>query len=225
MKQSEPTQTSASRLPEPGKRNRRAIRRRLLDLGWYGLITLAGVSVIAALLAIFIYLLSEVVPLFKPVSAELKPWSAASQTAGINALPPVNSVLSAETAMLQFAETANFPADFQLVDALQRYVVLAKHSGEACLLQLNRQLDGCVQRLSLTDRTVDLTAAIWLAGQQSLINEIFIIFIGHLCCFFLLINGMPLADFYSFTTMGDLDRVETSSGATGFLFGGGRVGG
>ncbi len=39
------------------------------------------------------------------------------------------------------------------------------------------------------------------------------------------INGIPLADFYSFTTMEDLERVETISGATGFLYGGGRVGG
>lgn len=39
------------------------------------------------------------------------------------------------------------------------------------------------------------------------------------------INGMPLADWYSFTTMEDLERVETISGATGFLYGGGRVGG
>lgn len=39
------------------------------------------------------------------------------------------------------------------------------------------------------------------------------------------INGLPLADFYSFTTMEDLERVETISGATGFLYGGGRVGG
>ncbi|MEV9616437.1 TonB-dependent siderophore receptor [Aliarcobacter butzleri] len=39
------------------------------------------------------------------------------------------------------------------------------------------------------------------------------------------INGMPLADFYSFTTMEDLESVETISGATGFLYGGGRVGG
>ncbi|QKF73238.1 TonB-dependent siderophore receptor [Aliarcobacter faecis] len=39
------------------------------------------------------------------------------------------------------------------------------------------------------------------------------------------VNGMPLADFYSFTTMEDLERVETISGATGFLYGGGRVGG
>ncbi|WP_201522902.1 TonB-dependent receptor [Aliarcobacter butzleri] len=39
------------------------------------------------------------------------------------------------------------------------------------------------------------------------------------------INGMPIADWYSFTTMEDLERVETISGATGFLYGGGRVGG
>ncbi|QKF72962.1 TonB-dependent siderophore receptor [Aliarcobacter faecis] len=40
-----------------------------------------------------------------------------------------------------------------------------------------------------------------------------------------IINGMPLADWYSFTTMEDLERIETISGATGFLYGGGRVGG
>ncbi|MCT7634433.1 TonB-dependent receptor [Aliarcobacter butzleri] len=39
------------------------------------------------------------------------------------------------------------------------------------------------------------------------------------------INGMSLANWYSFTTMEDLERVETISGATGFLYGGGRVGG
>lgn len=39
------------------------------------------------------------------------------------------------------------------------------------------------------------------------------------------INGMPIANWYSFTTMEDLERVETISGATGFLYGGGRVGG
>ncbi|MCT7650253.1 TonB-dependent receptor plug domain-containing protein [Aliarcobacter butzleri] len=36
-----------------------------------------------------------------------------------------------------------------------------------------------------------------------------------------IVNGIPLADWYSFTTMEDLERVETISGATGFLYGGG----
>ena len=40
-----------------------------------------------------------------------------------------------------------------------------------------------------------------------------------------IVNGIPLADWYSFTTMEDLERIETISGATGFLYGGGRVGG
>ncbi|WP_418184710.1 TonB-dependent siderophore receptor [Aliarcobacter vitoriensis] len=40
-----------------------------------------------------------------------------------------------------------------------------------------------------------------------------------------IINGMPIAGWYSFITMEDLERVETISGATGFLYGGGRVGG
>jgi len=39
------------------------------------------------------------------------------------------------------------------------------------------------------------------------------------------INGMPMANYYSFVTMEDLERVETINGATGFLYGGGRVGG
>lgn len=39
------------------------------------------------------------------------------------------------------------------------------------------------------------------------------------------INGMPMANYYSFAVMEDLERVEVINGATGFLYGGGRVGG
>ncbi|MFX4243488.1 TonB-dependent receptor plug domain-containing protein, partial [Aliarcobacter butzleri] len=43
---------------------------------------------------------------------------------------------------------------------------------------------------------------------------------------FPIINGIPSAYIYSTTPiMSDIERVEIISGATGFLYGGGRVGG
>ncbi|CAM5203003.1 ABC transporter permease subunit [Alishewanella longhuensis] len=170
MKQQEPTTLRVSRLPDAQQRQRRAVKRRLLDLLWYGLISLAGVTVIVALLAIFIYLMSEVLPLFKPATAELRPLPVTPETS--LAIPPravMDTAISAEV-LQQFALPLSFSIDFQLQDALKRYVILANRSGEACLLQLSRPTAGCIQRLSLTDRTVSLTAITWLAGQQSLIT-------------------------------------------------------
>ena len=58
-----------SRLPAGKQRQRRTQQRRLLNRLWSWLITLAGCSVIVALLGIFVYLLTQVMPLFKPVTA------------------------------------------------------------------------------------------------------------------------------------------------------------
>lgn len=173
MKQHEPVTLRSSRLPDPQQRQQRALRRRLLDRLWYGLISLAGVTVILALLAIFIYLMSEVLPLFKPVSAELRSLPIVQTTKA-----PAHADMAFSTIMAfpssdelqQFELPEGFVADFQLQDALQRYVLLANRSGEACLLQHGAATTGCIQRLSLTDRTVSLTAMTWLAGQQSLIT-------------------------------------------------------
>ena len=59
-----------SRLPAGKQRQRRTQQRRWLNRLWSWLITLAGGSVILALFGIFVYLLTEVTPLFKPVSAQ-----------------------------------------------------------------------------------------------------------------------------------------------------------
>lgn len=169
-----PDELRTSRLPDVRRRQQRAYQRRLLDRLWYLLITLAGVTVIAALLAIFIYLMSEVLPLFKPVSAELQGFSALSEAAAVipeRTMPVAASAKALpETTLQRYALPGDFIADFQLQDARQRFIILAKHNGEACLLQISAPEAGCIQRLSLTDRTVTLTAATWLAGQQSLIT-------------------------------------------------------
>lgn len=167
MNKTELPQQPVSRLPDRRQRQRRAAKRRLWDLAWYSLISLAGITVIVALLAIFIYLMSEVLPLFKPVTAEL--------TASAEAPPLVSlsSDMAAAASGLQLASftlPAGFVADFVLEDALQRYILLANRAGEACLLKQHESTAGCIQRLSLTDRTVTLTAITWLAGQQSLIT-------------------------------------------------------
>ena len=153
-----------SRLPDAQQRQGRRRRRRLLDRGWHALITLAGVSVIATLLAIFVYLLLEVLPLFKPVSAQLQPLTASTPPAELT-LPSLSDADFAHAAL-----QAGFTPDFQLMDGLKRVIILAKRNGETCVLRRSALQQGCSQRLSLTDRTVQLTAVSWLAGQQNLIT-------------------------------------------------------
>jgi ABC-type uncharacterized transport system permease subunit len=149
-----------SRLPSGRQRQRRTLYRRWLNRLWFALITLAGGSVIVALLGIFFYLLSGVMPLFKPVSA-------------IAVIPdtPAPLLRSTELSLAPaVTATAGFPVAFSLIDSQQRYQILAATSGEACLLLVQQPQQGCVQRLSLTDRTVSLTALTWLSGRQSLVS-------------------------------------------------------
>lgn len=149
-----------SRLPTGPQRQRRTLYRRWLNRLWFGLITLAGGSVIVALLGIFFYLLTEVMPLFKPVSA----------TAIVPETPAPLNVATGVSLTPAMASAAGFAVAFSLTDPQQRYQILAASSGEACLLLLQQPERGCVQRLSLTDRTVSLTALIWLSGQHSLVS-------------------------------------------------------
>lgn len=139
---------------------RRARRRRWLDRLWYLLITSAGSSVIVALLAIFFYLGSEVLPLFKPVSVST-PQALAE---------PLPVATTPKVVLPDHALLPEFEPALVLSEPQQRYLLLAARHGEACLLDRTRAEQGCVQRLSLTDRTVDLTALVWLAGQRSLIS-------------------------------------------------------
>lgn len=163
-------QGQQSGLPEPRVRKRRALKRKLLDLGWYGLITLAGVSVIVALLAIFIYLLLEVMPLFKPLQVDLNSVPDSEKAVGLTIPPLLQLDAEALAKGEQLAQRVDFQPDFSLLDASRRYLILAKRNGEACFVNSDLAENGCSQRLSLTDRTVELTAAVWLAGQQTLVT-------------------------------------------------------
>lgn len=173
MKKNEQDVLPNSQFPDTKIRQSRAKKRFLLDRLWYAMITLAGVTVILALLAIFLYLMSEVLPLFKPVSAELKPLPAnemvQQQTNLI--IPMIKQEGGMAPAALQaLSKTVGFDADFHVQDALQHYVIMAKQNGEACLIIVRQAENGCQQRLSLTDRTVELTTLTWLSGQQSLLT-------------------------------------------------------
>ncbi|GGW64307.1 ABC transporter permease subunit [Alishewanella tabrizica] len=164
-----------SGLPAQAKRRKNALRRRAWDILWYGLISLAGFTVIAALLAIFLYLFSEVLPLLKPVSAEFRPLDPVAQLQDkLHTPAPKSAALHAPDqphALLNSAHLEpGFQADFQLIDAAQRYAILAKENGEVCLMSLQSSQANCSKRLSVTDRTVTLTAMVWLAGQQSVIT-------------------------------------------------------
>lgn len=139
----------------------RAFRRRLLDRLWYILITSAGSSIIIVLLAIFVYLGSETLPLFKPVQV-----SSPQQVVNPEITPPMQ-----ETTLVPAEATLpDFSLDFILTDPGQQFWLVAARSGEACLLAKPYLREGCIQRLSLTDRTVELTALVWLAGQRSIIS-------------------------------------------------------
>lgn len=156
------TPDTSSHLPTGSKRRWRTFRRKAIDRSWRVLIALAGGSIILALLAIFLYLLAEAAPLFKPVSAKLQVIpSVATDIATPAATPPQ---------WQQLQQSSGFIADYQLVDGQKRYLILARRNGEACLISLTQAEKGCVQRLSLTDRTVELTTVVWLAGQQTLVS-------------------------------------------------------
>lgn len=149
-----------SRLPAGKQRQRRTQQRRWLNRLWSWLITLAGGSVILALFGIFVYLLTEVTPLFKPVSA---------QPIVVEHSPPAFDITPAP-APAAAATAAGFEVAFSLVEPLQGYLLLAASNGEACLWWQRQPEAGCLQRLSLTDRTVNLTALRWLAGKQSIVS-------------------------------------------------------
>lgn len=157
MNPQHPPRGQQSRLPWSQSK-----QRRWLDRIWYILITLAGGSVILALLAIFLYLASEVLPLFQPVKVA-PPVSLPVQSV---ALPPAATVSQLPAA----AMLPEFTLDFVISDPRQQFWLLASRSGEACLIEQQRAAQGCLQRLSLTDRTVNLTALTWLAGQRSVIS-------------------------------------------------------
>lgn len=173
MKKSEQDVLPTSQFPDAKIRQSRAKKRFLLDRLWYAMITLAGITVIVALLAIFLYLMSEVVPLFKPVSAEFKPLPAndmvQQQTNLIIPMIKQEEVMS-PAALQALSKTVGFDADFHVQDALQHYVIMAKQNGEACLIAVRQAENGCLQRLSLTDRNVELTTLTWLSGHQSLLT-------------------------------------------------------
>lgn len=154
-----------SRLPADTKRAKRSARRRLTNRCWHGLIALSGITVIASLLAIFLYLLSEMLPLLKPVTAHFINLSG-NEPRALTAPKPHRLNPDASNTVI----VADFEPDFTLFTARRDYAILAKYTGEACLVQVTTQRQECIQRLSLTDRTVELTALSWLAGQQSLIS-------------------------------------------------------
>lgn len=149
-----------SRLPAGKQRQRRTRQRRLLNRLWSWLITLAGCSVIVALLGIFVYLLIQVMPLFKPVTA---------LQVDVAQLPPTVDITQVEVPAAA-ATAAGFEVVFSLAEPLQGYLLLAASNGEACLWWQQQPAAGCLQRLSLTDRTVSLTALHWLAGKQSIVS-------------------------------------------------------
>ncbi|KKO45487.1 hypothetical protein WG68_10625 [Arsukibacterium ikkense] len=130
-------------------------RRRWYNRLFRALIAVAGSSVVLMLAALFIYLFSEVLPLFRGVSG--------------SPLQPLAATYQANNAELPVVQ-AGWPgvADFSASSASGDYQLLASKNGLACLFSPASPA-GCLQQWSLTDTGDTLTSLSWLTADQAVL--------------------------------------------------------
>ncbi|MBV2130784.1 ABC transporter permease subunit [Arsukibacterium indicum] len=130
-------------------------RRRWYNRLLHGVIGLSGISVVVMLAALFIYLFSEVIPLFRNITG--------------TALPPVSAVYQSEPAEISNGKTPwpSVPA-FSAVTGNGKYSLLATADGAACLFAKNDD-DSCLQQWQLTETRDTLTSLRWLTADQSVL--------------------------------------------------------
>lgn len=130
-------------------------RRRWYNRLFRAVIGLSGVSVVLMLAALFFYLFSEVLPLFRSVSGK--------------ALPPVAVVIQPakpDTA----APRAGWPVTptFSVSSASGHYQLQAAANGDACLFS-PQSARGCLQQWQMTDTADTLTSLSWLTADQAVL--------------------------------------------------------
>ncbi|WP_214001081.1 ABC transporter permease subunit [Arsukibacterium sp.] len=147
-------------LPRPLKQRnsyRLQRRRRWYNRLLHAVIGLSGVSVVLMLAALFIYLFSEVVPLFRDVSG--------------TALPPVlTQYRSAPEQTDAGGHPSGWSAEpaFRAVSGNGDYTLLATADGNACLYSEKFSLS-CLQQWQLTATNDTLTSLRWLAADQAVL--------------------------------------------------------
>ncbi len=138
--------------------SRQLQRRRRWYNRLFGLmIGLSGISVVLMLAALFVYLISEVVPLFKNVD--------------ITPLPPVavlpqNKTAKPDVGLVRAGWLAT-PAFYTESDS-GHYQLLATAASEACLYTPTQAV-GCLQQWSLSAETDTLTSVSWMSAGQALL--------------------------------------------------------
>ncbi len=131
-------------------------RRRWYNQLFRSLIGLAGASVVLMLAALFIYLFSEVIPLFRSVS-------------GTALAPVLMADYQPEKSVVPAARQGwpNTPA-YLATSASGRYQLLASADGQACLYTAAQATD-CIQQWYLTNNGDVLTSLSWLTADQAVL--------------------------------------------------------
>ena len=130
-------------------------RRRWYNRLLHAVIGLSGVSVVLMLAALFIYLFSEVVPLFRDITG--------------TALRPVAVEYQPETTNVSAEQTgwSNTPA-FIAISANGDYMLQATADADACLYSIKRG-GSCLQQWQLTETSDTLTSLSWLPADQAVL--------------------------------------------------------
>ncbi len=138
---------SAPKLTAPTRIQR---RRRWYNRLFKTLIGLSGISVVLMLAALFIYLFSEVLPLFRGVKG--------------SALAPVpySVSLAPSQPALPGAEL------MQAISPSGDYVLQVDAALQACLKQTSVAA-GCIQQWRLSDSSDTLTSIVWMSAGQALL--------------------------------------------------------
>jgi phosphate transport system permease protein len=132
-------------------------RRRWYNRLLQAIIGLSGISVVLMLAALFIYLFSEVVPLFSPIT--------------VTALPPESAVISAHSSEVSDWQTdgaGTGTGAFNAISTSGAYQLRVSKEGDACLY-FAKNAAGCIQQWQLTQTGDMLTSLSWLTGDQAIL--------------------------------------------------------
>lgn len=152
-------------------------RRRWYNRLLHAVIGLSGISVVMMLAAMFIYLFSEVIPVFQRVSSVALPTvlsEHASKGLSLSSAEADSEPAQAGTSAATFHTTGNAPFDtapvatYTATSTSGQYQLKATAAGDACL-SLTRGAGSCLQQWQLTEYDDTLTSLRWLTADQAVL--------------------------------------------------------
>ena len=151
------------RTSERGVSQKLQRRRRWYNRLLHAVIGLSGISVVLMLAALFIYLFSEVVPLFRDIRGTALP-PVALEYLPDQTTVPVPDLTKVAMAIPGWSD----PGVFSAVSASGNYTLLASADGAACLYSVKFS-HNCLQQWRLTETSDTLTSLQWLAADQAVL--------------------------------------------------------